>query len=129
MARFLEQLGLKPIILHEQPDKGRTIIEKFEAHANVGFAVVLLTPDDDGGLAGSGSLAPRARQNVILELGYFIGKLGRSRVCALKAPVVEEPSDMTGVLYVPLDVYGNWKIQLARELKAAMIDVDLNRAL
>jgi predicted nucleotide-binding protein len=95
VARFLEKLDLRPIILHEQPNKGRTVIEKFEAHSDVGFAVVLLTPDDVGGLASSpDKLSRRARQNVILELGYFIGKLGRAKVCALYKEGVEIPSDI-----------------------------------
>ncbi|MFL6834313.1 MAG: TIR domain-containing protein [Xanthobacteraceae bacterium] len=99
VARFLEQLGLEAIILHEQPDEGRTIIEKFEEHANeVGFAVVLLTPDD---LTGSADMQPqgsRARQNVIFELGYFVGKLGRGRACLLRKGEVEIPSDLHGVI-------------------------------
>jgi predicted nucleotide-binding protein len=95
VARFLERLGLTPVILHEKPDKGRTIIEKFEIHSVVSYAIVLLTADDEGGLRGTKELKPRARQNVILELGYFIGKLTRSRVCALRAPEVEEPSTCT----------------------------------
>jgi predicted nucleotide-binding protein len=84
-ARFLENIGLQPIILHEQPSSGRTIIEKFETYSgDIVFAVVLLTPDDIGGVANKpDACGPRARQNVILELGYFIGRLGRSRVCAL----------------------------------------------
>jgi hypothetical protein len=129
VARFLRDLDLQPIILQEQPDQGRTIIEKFEAHADVHFAVVLLTRDDEGCVYSSGKHRPRARQNVILELGYFLGKLGRSRVCALKASGVEEPSDLHGVLYVPLDTRGAWRMALARELKAAGLDVDLNRAI
>ena len=73
VARFLEKLKLEPIILHEQPNSGRTLIEKFEVYADVGFAVVLLTPDDVGSPASearAGSMKHRARQNVILELGY-----------------------------------------------------------
>jgi len=128
IARFLEQIGLSPIILHEQPDKGRTIIQKFEDHTDVVFAVVLLTPDDEGRLWGSsGGLSLRARQNVILELGYFIGKLGRARVCALKGDGVEEPSDLHGVLYIPLDSGDAWRLTLARELKAAGLNVDMNK--
>lgn len=80
VARFLEKLGLEPIILHEQANRGRTVIEKIEGHRDVGFAVVLLTPDDQGCVEG-GQLEPRARQNVLLELGYFLGYLGRDRVC------------------------------------------------
>jgi predicted nucleotide-binding protein len=126
-ARFLEKLDLHPIILHEQPNMGRTIIEKFEAHSDVGFAIVLLTPDDMGGLASGGELKPRARQNVILELGYFIGRLGRSRVCALYVEGVEVPSDIHGVLYVPYDNANGWRLKLASEIRAAGIAIDLNR--
>jgi len=128
VARFLEKLKLHPIILHEQPDKGRTVIEKFEQHSNVSFAVVLLTPDDEGRLHGTDEHALRARQNVILELGYFIGKLARNRVCALKTPDIEVQSDVHGVIYVPFDDSGAWRLLLARELKAAGIEVDLNLA-
>jgi predicted nucleotide-binding protein len=108
VARFLEQLGLEPIILHERANKGRTIIEKFEAHADVGFAIVLLTPDDVGGLRG-GKQHRRARQNVILELGYFIGRLGRSQVCALKIGNLELPSDILGIAWTSVDPAGAWK--------------------
>jgi predicted nucleotide-binding protein len=129
VARFLEKLDLNPVILHEQPDKGRAIINKFEDHSDVGFAVVLLSPDDEGRLQGSADLKTRARQNVILELGFFIGRLGRDRVCTLKVDGVEEPSDLNGVLYTPFDTGGAWRLTLARELKAARIDIDMNRAL
>ena len=128
VARFLEKLDLHPIILHEQPNMGRTVIEKFEAHADVSFAVVLLTADDVGGLASSGKLNSRARQNVILELGYFIGRLGRARVCALYIEGVEIPSDIHGVLYVPFDTANGWRLRLANEIRAAGINVDMNRA-
>ena len=85
VARFLEKLGLEPIILHEKASSGRTIIEKFETYSgDIAFAVVLLTPDDVGCAALSReNQKPRARQNVILELGYFLGRLGRVRICAL----------------------------------------------
>ena len=130
VARFLEHLDLKPIILHEQPNQGRTIIEKFEQHAQAGFAVVLLTPDDVGALQeGTANLKPRARQNVIFEFGYFIGRLGRSRVCALTKGDIEIPSDYDGVIYIPMDDAGGWRMKLVKELKSAGIDVDANRAL
>ena len=130
VARFLEHLSLKPIILHEQSNQGRTIIEKFEQHAHVGFAVALLTPDDVGALQEKAlNLKPRARQNVIFEFGYFIGRLGRNRVCALTKGDVEIPSDYDGVIYIPLDDAGGWRIELVKELKSAGIDVDANRAL
>ena len=128
VARFLEDLGLAPVILHEQPDQGRTVIEKFEQYAQVDFVVALLTPDDVGALRGSeNDLRPRARQNVILELGYFIGKLGRERVPALTVGDVEIPSDYAGVLYISMDTPGAWKMLLVRELKTAGFDVDANR--
>ena len=95
VARFLMQLNFDPIILHEQANQGRTVMEKVEAHGNVDFAVVLLTPDDEG-CAKDGIPEPRARQNVLLELGYFLGRLGRDKVCALKRGTVEIPSDFAG---------------------------------
>ena len=130
VARFLERLKLKPVILHEQPNEGRTIIEKFEDYGDVTFAVVLLTPDDMGALKEQQlNLNPRARQNVVFEFGYFIGKLGRKRVCALSKGDVERPSDCDGILYVSLDNEDGWKMQLLRELKAAGFSVDANQAL
>ena len=130
VARFIERLGLRAIILHEQTNKGRTIIEKFEQHSQVGFAVVLLTPDDVGHAnLESATPNPRARQNVVFELGFFIGTLGRSRVCALLRGNIEIPTDISGVLYTPMDSAGAWRLQLAREIKAVGIDLDLNRAI
>ena len=130
VARFLERLGLKPVILFEQPNQGRTIIEKIEDNANVGFAMGLLTPDDLGAHADHrDTLAPRARQNVIFELGYFAGKLGRKRVCALVKKDAEIPSDYDGVVYIELDNAGAWKMKVFQELEAAGFDADANRAL
>ncbi len=131
VARFLEDLELEPVILDEQADRGRTIIAKFEQEAErVGFAVVLLTPDDEGRLKGGDSdLRPRARQNVVFELGYFAGALGRNRVCALIKGDVELPSDYDGVVYIPLDDAGGWKLRLVKELQEVGFDVDANRAL
>lgn len=130
VARFIEKLDLEPVILDEQADKGRTIIEKFEQEAEeVRFAVVLLTPDDEGRLQGETDLKHRARQNVIFELGYFAGFLGRSRVCALTKGDVEIPSDYDGVIYILLDDSGGWKLRLVKELKEAEFDVDANLAL
>ncbi len=130
-ARFIEKLDLNLIILHEQPNQGRTIIEKFQDYSDVAFAVVLLTPDDRGGLASLPYKAqsPRARQNVIFELGYFIERLGRNRVCALYLEGVEIPSDYSGVLFIKFDEGGAWKLSLAKEIKAAGIDIDMNKAL
>ncbi|MDE2485284.1 MAG: nucleotide-binding protein, partial [candidate division NC10 bacterium] len=116
-ARFLEKLDLQPVILFEQPGKNQSIVEKLEAHSKVSFAIVLLTPDDTGKAAGASEASqPRARQNVILELGYFLGKLGRSQVAVLYDESVELPSDYRGIEYVKLDAEGAWKLKLAKEL-------------
>ena len=129
VARTLEKLGLIPTILHEKPNAGLTIIEKLEAHSDVGFAVVLLTDDDEGKSKSELSYKSRARQNVIAELGYFVGKLGRKKVCSLYVEGVEIPSDFNGVLYVPYDHSGSWKFQLVKELKGAGYNVDANKLL
>jgi len=126
IARLLAQIGFEPVILHEQANQGRTIIEKVERHGDVPFAVVLLTPDDEGSVRG-GTPRPRARQNVVLELGYFIGRLGRDKVCALKQGDLELPSDYAGVVYHPLE--GDWRQALGRELKAAGFDIDWNKVM
>lgn len=124
IARFLSGLVLEPVILHEQANKGRTVIEKVVAEADVGFAVVLLTPDDEGRKKGVPDLEPRARQNVLLELGYFLGRLGRDRVCALRRGDVSIPSDFAGVVWEPFDDNGGWKLRLAKELEAAGYPID-----
>jgi predicted nucleotide-binding protein len=125
IARFIQAIGFQPIILHERANEGRTVIEKVEAHGDVDFAVVLLTPDDEGCVKG-GTPGPRARQNVVLELGYFVGRLGRSRVCALKRGELEIPSDFGGVVYEPFDAAGGWKQKLGRELEAAGYEINWN---
>jgi hypothetical protein len=131
VARYLEKLQLQPVILREQPSSGRTIIEKFVDYADVGYAVVLLTPDDRGGVANAPLEGQhlRARQNVILELGYFIGKLSRSRVTALHFGNVEIPSDYSGVAFVAVDDHGAWRLELAREIRASGLLIDMNLAL
>jgi predicted nucleotide-binding protein len=128
VARFVERIGLEAVILHEQANQGRTIIEKVVANSDVGFAVVLLTPDDEGCVKG-GEPEPRARQNVLLELGYFIGRLGRDKVCALKRGTLEIPSDFAGVVWETMDSNGGWKSALARELEAAGHSIDWNKVM
>lgn len=128
VSGFLRKINFTPVILHEQSNQGRTIVEKFEAHAEVDFAVVLLTPDDVGGPKG-GEQQPRARQNVILELGYFIGKLGRQNVCAIKLGDLEIPSDIIGVVWTPFDPHGAWKTSLAKELRDAGHAIDWNKVM
>jgi predicted nucleotide-binding protein len=117
------------VVLHEQANRGATILEKFERHAQeASFAVVLLTGDDEGRLrGGSTDLAPRGRQNVIFELGVFIGLLGRSHVVVLMDSDVEQPSDLYGLVYISLDSAGTWRHSLLKELSAAGIEVDFNR--
>jgi predicted nucleotide-binding protein len=133
VARVLHQLDLNPIILHEKPDRGKTIIEKFSDYANVSFAIALFTPDDLGGTASGAKslddLKGRARQNVVFEFGYFIGRLGRSNACALVKGDIEFPSDYSGVIYIRADDAGSWRFTLVRELRAAGFDVDANRLL
>lgn len=125
LARFVEKLGLEAIILKEKPNQGRTIIEKFEdAAREVGFAIVLFTPDDEA--TSSGQSTQRARQNVVFELGYFSGVLGRGRVCLLRKGEVEVPSDLYGVIYTEMDGADGWKQRLVMELKAAKLDFDAN---
>lgn len=126
-ARFVDSVKHQAIILHEQVSAGMTVIEKIEAHSDVDFAIVLYTPCDVGTLAGTGaSSRPRARQNVVFEHGFLIGKLSRSKVCALVKGDIELPNDISGVVYIPMDEHGAWKFVVAKEMKQAGCDVDLN---
>ena len=150
IARFVGNLEFEPVVLSEQASVSRPPIEKFEDHANeIVYAIVLVTPDDVGAARADVSsivygsaeeaisaLEPRARQNVILELGFFYGKLGRNQygklgrnqVCALSSGTVKRPSDIGGVAYVDMDA-GDWRLNLAKEMKYAGLEVDLNRAI
>ena len=116
------------IILHKQANMGKTIIEKIEKYTDVGFGIVLYTPDDEGRLKGNAELSTRARQNVVFEHGYLIGKLGRDRVCALVVDNVEKPGDIDGIVYVNVDDNGYWKVALAKDMKAVGFNIDLNKA-
>jgi predicted nucleotide-binding protein len=131
VSRFVESLDFNLIRLSEQPHGGRTLIEKLEDYSNVGFVIALLTPDDMGvpvRLAQHrNEWKPRARQNAIFELGVFVGRLGRGKVCMLYKPGVEIPSDYHGVGYVKMGSDKGWKIDLVREMKKAGLDVDLNK--
>lgn len=126
VARFLRSItGHEPVILHEQSSKGAVLIEKLENNAaKTGFAVVLMTADDTGKSNKEEEYKPRARQNVVFELGYFIAALGRSRVAVLKEPGLEEPGDVTGLVYTPLDSAGAWKLALAKEISEAGLEVN-----
>ena len=129
IASFVKGLQLPATILDEQANKGQTIIDKFEEHAeDAGFAIVLLTYDDVGAPKHKKEeLKPRARQNVILELGYFLRGLGRERVCVLYEKGVELPSDIHGVIYVPIDDADGWKLRLAKEMQVAGLPIDMNK--
>jgi len=128
-ARFIERLGLNAIILSEQANQGKTIIEKLEHYTDVGFAIVLYTGDDLGNTeieAGKGNLNARARQNVVFEHGLLMGRLGRHKVIPLVAGTLELPSDIQGVVYIDSK---NWQLEVAREIKAAGYDIDMNKVL
>ncbi|PHS03563.1 MAG: nucleotide-binding protein [Kordia sp.] len=124
-ARFIENLGLKPIILHEQASSGKTIIEKIEEYSNVGFGIVLYTPCDIGSKKGEEiQLKDRARQNVVFEHGYLIGKIGRKNVCALVKGNIETPNDISGVVYISFE--NEWRFNLAKELRNSGYAIDMN---
>jgi predicted nucleotide-binding protein len=129
VARFIEKLGFEAIILHERPNKGRALITKFrEESAGAGFAVVLMTPDDVGKAKDAADLKSRARQNVVFELGFFIGKLGPEHVIAVVKGDVELPSDYDGVVYISLDKE-DWRTKLGGELDAAGYAIDWNKVM
>ena len=123
---MLERVGLDPILLEERASKGRTVIEKVDEHSEAQCAVVLLSGDDVGYASGKPrAKKARARQNVIFELGFFLGRHGREGVIALYEDGVEIPSNYTGVVYIQYDS-GAWKAELVRELKERGYPVDVN---
>lgn len=122
---FLKKLDLQPIILHEQVNKGRTIIEKFEFYTDVSFAIILYTPCDIGGKSKD-ELSSRARQNVVFEHGYLMSKLNRENICVLRKGDVEIPNDLAGTVYVRANE-DKWKFDLMKELKSANFDIDANK--
>ncbi len=126
IENLLQKQSLKPIILELQASGSKTVIEKFEEHGEVGFAIVLLTGDDEGRKKGESQYEVRARQNVYFELGFFIGKLGRNRVCALRDNDVLVPSDLSGIIIEEFDSKGAWRTNLLKELRAAGYSIDMN---
>ncbi|MEM2967918.1 MAG: nucleotide-binding protein [Candidatus Bathyarchaeia archaeon] len=143
LKAMLIEFGLTPVVLSEQSSGGKTLMEKLEAYSDVGYAFVILTPDDLGGFVEMGSkwsrpqrlrkflktAYPRPRQNVILEFGYFVGKLGRSRVCCLLKKPVEQPSDMQGIVYLSFkESLEEIRMDIIRELKAAGYEIEAQTA-
>ncbi|HSS48379.1 MAG TPA: nucleotide-binding protein [Thermoanaerobaculia bacterium] len=132
---LIRELGLEPIVLHRQADRGQTLIEKFEANSDVGYAFILLTPDEVAYLKSQESSSDadrikekRARPNVIFEFGYFVGKLGRGRVCCLHTGGVTLPSDLAGLVYKAYtDHVEELGLSIVRELTAAGYDVRFSR--
>lgn len=124
VARIIEKQGLEAIILSEQANQGKTIIEKIEENADVGAAICLFTGDDYGRAKDATSENLRARQNVVFEAGYFMGKLGRGNVILIASPDIEIPSDLQGVVYTNKDM---WQTDVLRELKAIGYNVDFNK--
>lgn len=130
VARFVLELELKPVILKEQAGGGNTIIQKLKMYSEVDYAIVLMTPDDFGGIAKNpAETKPRARQNVMLELGLMLEKLGQNNMCILSKGGVEIPSDFSGVMTIDLDAGAGWKIELAKALKLGGLEVDFDKAL
>ena len=130
VALFLTSIGLEPIILHLRPNGGRGLLTKFtEESEGASFAVVLMTPDDEGGPRITADRRDRARQNVVFELGFFIGRLGPSKVAALLKGNIEKPSDFDGIGYISFDSTGQWKTYLARELHHARVPFDTAKTL
>lgn len=124
VARLIEKQGIEAIILSEQVNQGRTVIEKFEKYSDVNGAICLFTADDLARTKSGAEDKPRARQNVVLEAGYFIGKLGRDHVILLADNEIEMPSDLSGIVYTSTD---KWDVDVLRELKAIGYDIDFNK--
>lgn len=124
VALFIERQGLESVILHQQASGGKTIIEKLEERSDVGFAIILYTPCDVGRVASAKRNNPRARQNVVFEHGFFIGKIGRDKVVALVKGGTEIPNDYSGVVYVNYNDNEGWKTEIGRELAHAGYEID-----
>ena len=129
VARFIEKIGLEPIILHEQASDSQTIIEKIESYSDVGFGIIIYTPCDVGAKnEDSPKLKNRARQNVVFEHGFLIGKLGRQNICSLVKGDVETPNDISGIVYISMDS-SNWQIEFAKEMRASGYQIDMNKVI
>ena len=124
VARLIEKQDIEAIILSEKANKGKTIIEKLEENSDVDCAICLFSPDDTGKANKEKDYKARARQNVVLEAGFFMGKLGREKVVYLASPELELPSDLQGIVYTNAS---NWQFDLLKELKAMGYNIDFNK--
>lgn len=124
VARIIERQGLTAVVLNEQSNQGKTIIEKLEIEGDAAGAVCLFTADDEGRAKAEQSANPKARQNVVFEAGYFIGRLGRENVAILVDKGIEIPSDLQGVVYTGTD---SWEFGLLKELKSMGYSIDFNK--
>jgi predicted nucleotide-binding protein len=130
LLEFLERLELHALVLHEQPDGGKSMMEQFGGSPDIHFAIILLTPDDIATPRNKPKeRQTRVSQNVIFEFGYFLSKLGQGRVCALYKEGVEIPSDYPGAVTILMDSRGGWRLLVAKEIKQAGMEIDLNKAM
>lgn len=127
VARFVEKIGLEAVILYEQTNGGKTIIEKIEENTDVRYGIVLYSPCDHGKSQKEEKLKNRPRQNVVLEHGYLMAKLGRKNVIALTKGELELPSDLLGIINPNYDLSGYWKFKIAMELKENGLEIDMNK--
>lgn len=127
IARTLEKQNIEPIILNEKTDIGLTIIEKFEKHANCGAAICLFSADDFGNSLEEKNCNKRARQNVVFETGFYIGKFGRDKTIILADEDIEMPSDLDGVIYISTN--GNYEIEVLKSLRSIGYNVDFNKVI
>jgi len=129
LSKFIERLGLRAVIFHEQAEGGKGTIEKFGQLSHIDFAIFLFT---------NGDIAPprdkpregqtRISQDMIFEFGYLVGKIGQRRVCVLYKEGVEIPLSYPGIASIPIDSRGVWRLLVAKEIKEAGIEIDLNKA-
>jgi predicted nucleotide-binding protein len=130
VLKFIGQLGLRALTFQEEPNGGRSIVEKFGELSNSQFAIILFTPDEIAvSRDRSKEKQVRVSQHVMFEFGYVVAKLGHRRVCALYDEGVEIPPEASGITAIPMDFRGGWRLLVAREFKQAGVDVDLNKAL
>ncbi|MGL5621193.1 TIR domain-containing protein [Cetobacterium sp.] len=127
VARFVEKIGLEAVILYEQTNGGKTIIEKIEENTDVRYGIILYSPCDHGKSQKEEKLKNRPRQNVVLEHGYLMAKLGRKNVIALTKGELELPSDLLGIINPNYDLFGYWKFKIAKELKENGLKIDMNK--